>query len=126
MTAYWILDEHGRPFTGRYADIPRGGAGRTDTPPPIEESQRKIEEGLRRMGYGPLTEAASPETTEFVERPSWASAPRPKPKPSTPSSGSRTVELREPGNAEGSLRDALRRLGVNASAADSAAGGHDS
>ena len=125
MPGYRILDEHGRPFTGRYGDIPRGRAGRMDTPPPVEESEQRIQEGLRRLGGLPLSEAAAQDTVPLVERPPWAAVPRPKPKPSTQSSGPRTVELREPGDAKGSLRDALRRLGVHERAADSSAGGHD-
>ena len=125
MAAYRILDEHGRPFTGRYDQLPRAQASQPAArpAPPLEESERWIQEGLRRLGCEPLSEAAAQDTVPLVERPSWAAVPRPKPKPSTQSSGSRAVELREPGDAKGSLREAFKRLGLSESEAAAAADG---
>ena len=71
------------------------------------------------MGYEPLTEATA-QDTPLREAPPWAHVPRPnvpRPKPK-PSSEPRTVELREPGDAQEKLRGALERLGVREAATD--------
>ena len=121
MRRYALLNEAGRPVAIAEAKRPAAGSAApasTAGLPVVRVGRQEIRTVTTPGGTTELTEV-----TPLGERlPVWKPAPRPTPKPSNEP---REVELREPGNAEGSLRDALRRLGVNASAADSAAGGHD-